>query len=527
MKRWFIISLLLIVVPVVVILLKIFYLDYDLIDVLPDYGYNLTLEITTNNRKTRTINISTFAPVNNARQQVYQEESVSDSFKFKVNRVNDNKQIQWKGENISGFNKIKYSSRIKSYSTRYTFTRETVPDEIYPESVKKYLKGTDLIQTGSDLIKLSADKLLKNKNNLYNRIRSIHNFIVKKIKYINFSGGLDAESTLKLMEGSCNGKSRLYAAMVRQIGIPARVVGGIILNRSPKKVIHQWVEIYINGQWVPFGPTNNYFAELPAHYITLYYGDKVLFKHTSKIFFDYSFSFDKITIPKPGINLKFRDLPINMFALMDNFQRFNISLNILIYLLMLPLGALISVILRNIIGFETFGIFLPILVASVLKGTGLVLGLTTFCLIIFLVCVINYSATKLGLLYHPKMAILLSAVILSIVAVFLAGIYFRDYDLINIVFFPVAIIAITVNRVMVVLEEDGIKRLMFITVNTMVVISICYYFMNSTFLQLSMLSFPEIILIITGINIFIGRWAGLRFSEFIRFYRLVESDDTG
>ncbi len=518
MRRWALISLLLIIVTAGIILFKIFYLDYDPFDVIPEKGYRLTLEITTVNRRNRSVEITTFVPQDSTKQQVYREESISDAFRFRVMKVNGNKQAQWRGENVSGVNKIKYISRIKSVKVKYLFTNDTVVPGGYPESLQAYLKRSDLIQVDSKAIKRKMEVLTGDKYTLYEKIRAIHDFIVKDIRYVNFSGGLDADSTLQLLEASCNGKSRLYVAMVRQLGIPARVVGGIILNRSPKKTTHQWVEIYLNGHWVPFCPTNNYFAELPRRYITLYTGDEVLFRYTSKIGFKYRFSFEKVNIPKPGLSLKYRDLPVNIFAVLENFEKFNISLNILIYLLMLPLGALVSVILRNIIGFQTFGIFLPILVASVLKGTGILLGLMTFSGIIFLVFFINFAVTKLELLYHPKMSILLSGVILSILVLFLTGIAFKNYELINVVFFPVAIIAITVNRVMTIIEDEGSMKLLSVTLNTLVVIVICFYFMNSTFLQLAMLSFPELILLLAGFNILIGRWSGIRFTEFIRFY---------
>jgi len=390
--------------------------------------------------------------------------------------------------------------------------------------LKKYLTATENIQVNSKLIATKLKKITKKRYTLYDKLKAIHQFIVKDIKYVNFSGGLDAESTLQLLEASCNGKSRLYVAMVRQLGIPARLVGGIILNHSPKKTTHQWLEIYINGRWIPFCPTNNHFATLPGRYITLYYDDNVLFTRTAKIDFNYTFSFEKVTIPKYGLDDKFQDLPVNIFTIMSHFEKFNISLTIFIYLLMLPLAAIISVILRNVIGLETFGIFLPILIASVLKGTGVTLGITTFFGIIFLIYFINLILSKLELLYHPKMSILLSFVIAAMIVVFYISLTFKNYEIVNIVFFPVAIMAITINRVTEVIEEAGFGKLALLTFNTILVILVSYYFINSIFLQLMMLSFPELILFFIGLNILLGRWTGFRLMEFVRFRKLLSKE---
>ncbi|MDH4199437.1 MAG: hypothetical protein OEV66_03565, partial [Spirochaetia bacterium] len=309
--------------------------------------------------------------------------------------------------------------------------------------------------------------------------------------------------------------------MAQNLGLPARVVGGIILNKSPKKMIHQWVEIYINGQWVPFCPTNDHFAELPRTYISLYYDDMVLFKHTAGIDFDYSYSFESTVLPRESMNDNYQDIPLNINNLVSQFEKFNLSLDIFVYLVMLPFAALISVILKNIVGLETFGTFLPILIASVLHNIGVFTGLGVFFGIILTVYFINLFISRLDLLYHPKMAILLSFVILCLLGVFSLGLSYKIYSLVYVVFFPVAIVAITIHRVILLIEEGSFKRLLSVSANTVIVIITVYYFIHSTFLQLVMLSFPEVILMLIGFNIIVGRWAGFRLMEYFRFAELI------
>ncbi|MEL7219627.1 MAG: transglutaminase family protein, partial [Pseudomonadota bacterium] len=96
-------------------------------------------------------------------------------------------------------------------------------------------------------------------------------------------------TALRLGRASCNGKGRLFVALARTNGIPARLVGGVILNEGSKKTSHQWLEVLIEGRWVPFDPTNGHFATLPENYLRLYTGDHALFRHTRNINFDYLF----------------------------------------------------------------------------------------------------------------------------------------------------------------------------------------------------------------------------------------------
>jgi hypothetical protein len=278
----------------------------------------------------------------------------------------------------------------------------------------------------------------------------------------------------------------------------------------------------MNGQWVPFCPTNDHFAELPKNYIALYFGDEVLFKRTAGIDFNYYYTFEKITLLGEDVNNKFQNLPFNIYRFVNEFEKFKLSMDVFIYLLMLPFAALISVILKNVIGLETFGTFLPILIASVLHNTGVITGISVFFGIIFLVYFTNILVSRLDLLYHPKMAILLSFVILALLIIFNMGLEFQYYNLVYVVFFPVAIIAITINRVITLIDEASFKRLLIVSINTTIVTVIAFYFIHSIFLQLVMLSFPEIILILIGLNIVVGRWAGFRVIEYFRFAGLIK-----
>jgi len=530
LRSWSAVAALFFIVPSSIVLVKIFKYNYSLESITPQKGYKLTLSVNTQNERPESISIKTFAPLNNIKQKISREQGISDSYSFSLTNEEVNRKITWQSGKISGNNRMEYVAYINSHHMKYVFNENTVLSDHIPDNVKAYLKESKNIQTKSAVIRAKLNEITAEANTIYEKIRAIHLFITKDIRYINFSGELDAESCLLLMEGSCNGKSRLYVAMAQNLGLPARLVGGLILNQSPKKITHQWVEIYINDQWVPFCPTNDHFAELPKNYVSLYYGDEVLFKRTSGIKFDYLYSFETVTLPRADVDQTFKELPINIYGLLSQFEKFNLSLDIFVYLLMLPLAALVSVILKNIVGLETFGTFLPILIASVLSNTGVVTGITTFFGIIFLVYLVNTLISRLDLLYHPRMAILLSFVILGLLIVFSIGLKFKIYNLVYVVFFPVAIVAITINRVTILMEEASFKKLVTVTFNTIIVIVISYFFIHSMFLQMIMLSFPELILALVGLNIMVGRWAGFRLFEYLRFADLIRekpADEAG
>jgi hypothetical protein len=81
------------------------------------------------------------------------------------------------------------------------------------------------------------------------------------------TGGID--STLETKRGNCDAHSRLFAALCRQAGIPARVLWGpvkvgapeVAVNKDPlvppdsEFACHFWAEIYLEGRgWIPVEP---------------------------------------------------------------------------------------------------------------------------------------------------------------------------------------------------------------------------------------------------------------------------------
>ncbi len=156
-------------------------------------------------------------------------------------------------------------------------------------------------------------------------LKSIFNY-THSLEPRPFKGLTDALTAARLGEGSCNGKSRLFVALARRAGIPARLVGGLILDSGRKNTSHQWVEAYVGGYWIPFDPLNGHFASLPSNYLELYRGDKFLFSHTPNINFDYSFTIQKRLVANPSLVNELRFHPFNAYVAWQAFETIGIPL---------------------------------------------------------------------------------------------------------------------------------------------------------------------------------------------------------
>jgi len=115
---------------------------------------------------------------------------------------------------------------------------------------------------------LRIQELIKNRNwlNLIekDRILSIYNYVRDEIVFgYNIGDNINATSVLKDGYGQCNTKSILFMSLLRAVGIPCRIHGffvdkimqkgalkGFYYSQGPKEILHTWVEIFYNEQWL-------------------------------------------------------------------------------------------------------------------------------------------------------------------------------------------------------------------------------------------------------------------------------------
>lgn len=86
-------------------------------------------------------------------------------------------------------------------------------------------------------------------------LRAICSFVIDNVSYdtakaerLSSSSGYvpDPDATLSSMSGICFDYASLGAAMLRSVGIPARIVTGYV---SPNDFYHAWIMVYIDGTW--------------------------------------------------------------------------------------------------------------------------------------------------------------------------------------------------------------------------------------------------------------------------------------
>ncbi len=91
------------------------------------------------------------------------------------------------------------------------------------DSLEQYLKSSEYIQSDDSKIKAKAEQLGGSEQNIIEMVNSIINFTGTTITYKSY-GLQDALSTLQRGYAVCTGKANLAVALLRALGIPARVL---------------------------------------------------------------------------------------------------------------------------------------------------------------------------------------------------------------------------------------------------------------------------------------------------------------
>ena len=197
-----------------------------------------------------------------------------------------------------------------------------------------------------------------------------------------------------------------------------------------------------------------------------------------------------------------------------------------VLLLLLPLVALVIAFARNVIGIRGFGIFLPASLAVVFVAVGPFVGIGLFLVIVAVSTSVRLILRKLKikLQYLPRMALILWAVVLGVLAVlFLAPVIKFPY-LTNVSIFAVLILILLAEEFTKVQLGKSAKIAIGLTSETLILSLISYLFLTFKPLQEYALLKPETTLIAVGIlDLILARYSGLRLREVWRFRKLINS----
>lgn len=194
-----------------------------------------------------------------------------------------------------------------------------------------------------------------------------------------------------------------------------------------------------------------------------------------------------------------------------------------ILLLMLPIIATLIAFFRQVIGIKAFGIYTPLIVTfSFLATNGVKYGIAIFLAIIIIGMLMRFALKPFRLLYLPRVAIMLTVVAILILGFLVLGGNLRRTGLASVSIFPILIMITMVEKFIAVQIEKGDKMAIRLALETLVISILGYYLAIWTPFLKFIAHYPWIILLTIPINIALGKWTGLRLTEYFRFKDVIK-----
>ncbi|MBD1557877.1 inactive transglutaminase family protein [Vibrio sp. S9_S30] len=191
-------------------------------------------------------------------------------------------------------------------------------------------------------------------------------------------------------------------------------------------------------------------------------------------------------------------------------------------IMLIPIGALIVVFLRVIVGLKTSGTFMPVLIAVAFVQTQLLTGIVGFLLIVGTGLVIRGYLSKLNLLLVARISAVIITVILIISIFTIVSFNIGLNEGLTITFFPMIILSWTIERMSILWEEEGGKEVFIQGGGSLLTAVLVYLAMTNSFVQHLTFNFIGLQLIVLALILLLGTYTGYRLTELRRFKPLAE-----
>ncbi len=446
------------------------------------------------------VKVSFFIPTQSRHFATVRENFISRGFGITTKEKGDNRRAVWSIRKAKGEQSLYYRALVRPVAEKRIRLRPPPPEREGPVFEGAQLEAAEALL--AEIREKSAD---------------LDGLFAELAKRLSRSKPDDNVDLLLGEEYSDAGKASLAAQLLVQAGITAREVHGIRLQVRRKNVpLVHWIEILDGKEWRSFDMMTGE-EGIPDDYLAWWRGESPLIRAEGVD--DIEVTLSVAVSQEEAIRTAISGGRIEQPLLLD-FSLFSLPVGIQgVYrvLLLLPVGALLLVVMRNVVGVKTFGTFMPILIAVAFRETRLLWGLVMFSLLVFLGLSVRLYFERLKLLVVPRLASVLVVVILM-----MAGLSVLTHRLgldkgLSVALFPMVILTMTIERMSILWEELGPAEALKQGLGSLVVAAVAYLVMSFAYVEHLVFVFPELILLILSATLMLGRYSGYRLLELLRF----------
>lgn len=138
-----------------------------------------------------------------------------------------------------------------------------MPSNPLTATPQRHLRSTGILDFSSPSIQQLIEERSWNELPVSLRVGAVYDFVRNEIKFgYNVDDDISASDVLADGYGQCNTKATLLMALLRGVDVPCRfhaatihkrlqrgVVTGLFYRLAPDRILHSWVEVFVDGDW--------------------------------------------------------------------------------------------------------------------------------------------------------------------------------------------------------------------------------------------------------------------------------------
>lgn len=432
--------------------------------------------------------------------ELFEEQAASPGYGFSIVEENGTRRAEWTKRSAEGSQSLYYSAQFVESGRTGGSDEEPAP--------------VDYQVVWDDAQELAAEAILDRAIELSSTPASLARELIKILN----NPATDQNTALLLSSAET---AELLIILLDRAGVATHSVMGLFLEDARRRQdLTPMVEVLSDGEWLLFNPANGEVGVPPNLLLWHRGGVSVLDVIGGR---DSGVSFSMIRQTVPPRQLVRVSEGESVFATIGVHRLPIEEQSMFKLLLLLPLGAVVVVFMRVIVGLRTAGTFMPILISLAFVQTSLIPGLVSFVSVIAIGLLLRGYLSRLNLLMVSRLATLIVLVIFLISAISVIGYQIGYSTGMTITFFPMIIIAWTIERMSVLWEEDGPHEVLIQGGGSLFVAVIAYLLMEWSLLKHLSFNFPELNLVILAVILALGQYTGYKLSELRRFRAVQET----
>ncbi|QNH78628.1 inactive transglutaminase family protein [Pseudomonas protegens] len=451
------------------------------------------------------IKIQMFVPPLSRDYVSLNESFISNNYGVSVNRVDGNRKVTWSARRAKGNQTLYYRLVL---TKRYSAEKSKIKGPTFRDSMA--VEGPE---------KIAAEALLAP---IRQHSADVETFISEAIKRVNNASDDNAKLLLAGDPSSAN-KAKIVELLLSIAHVPMEKVHTIRLVADQPQTPELWLRSFNGTDWLYFNPETGE-QGMPSDRLLWWTGDDNLItvdggKKANVTFSLNNSEMNAIRLAKlTDENTDANFLEYSLYGLpLQTQQTFMI-------MVMIPIGVLVILVLRNLIGLQTLGTFTPVLIALAFRETQLGFGIVLFTVITALGLSLRSYLEHLKLQMLPRLSVVLTFVVVLIAAISLFSHKLGLERGLSVALFPMVILTMTIERLSITWEERGAGHAMKVAIGTLFAASLAHLIMSVPELTYFVFTFPAMLLILVGFMLAMGRYRGYRLTELMRFKAFVKAD---